>query len=181
MPPVDEKMLKTNRIVSFRNYRNRRIGDFLKGLELTEGRGTGFPIIYDAMERNGSPKPIFETDQDRTFFATTLPIHERYTENEEVSEMPTSQKVAKKTISKTTFKTVSKTVPKTVSKTISKTVPKTVEILKQIKKNPQITYKDLSEVLGVSERGVKYHFQKMSKSGVIKREGSNRHGKWVIL
>ena len=36
--------------VSNRRYRNRRIGDFLKELHLTEGRNTGFKKILDALE-----------------------------------------------------------------------------------------------------------------------------------
>ena len=51
--------------VSNRRYRNRRIGDFLKELHLTEGRNTGFKKIVDALEVNGSPKPEFETDEAR--------------------------------------------------------------------------------------------------------------------
>src|SRR5690625_7733563 len=67
-------MLKKRRIVS-REYRNRRIGDFLKELQLTEGRATGFPKIYDAMKRNGSPEPGFETDDVRTYFLAVLHVH----------------------------------------------------------------------------------------------------------
>jgi predicted HTH transcriptional regulator len=67
-------MLKKKRIVS-REYRNRRIGDFLKELQLTEGRATGFPKIYDAMKRNGSPEPRFETDHERSYFLAVLPVH----------------------------------------------------------------------------------------------------------
>lgn len=40
--------------VSNRRYRNRRIGDFLKELHLTEGRNTGFKKILDALDVNGS-------------------------------------------------------------------------------------------------------------------------------
>ena len=58
-----------------RRYRNRRIGEFLKELELTEGRGTGIPKILRAMKENGSPPPEFRTDDEHTFFATVLPIH----------------------------------------------------------------------------------------------------------
>ncbi len=58
-----------------RRYRNRRIGEFLKELRLTEGRGTGVPSIFKAMRDNGSPRPRFETDAERTFFTTILPIH----------------------------------------------------------------------------------------------------------
>jgi ATP-dependent DNA helicase RecG len=56
-----------------RRYRNRRIGEFLKELDLTEGRCTGIPKIRAAMERNGSPPPRFSTDEGRTFFLVDLP------------------------------------------------------------------------------------------------------------
>ena len=50
--------LKQERILA-RRYRNRRIGEFLKELKLTEGRCTGIPKIRKAMRENGSPEPIY--------------------------------------------------------------------------------------------------------------------------
>ena len=58
-----------------RRYRNRRIGEFLKEMHLTEGRNTGFRKIRNALHNNGSPEPLFETDEERTYFSTTLYIH----------------------------------------------------------------------------------------------------------
>jgi ATP-dependent DNA helicase RecG len=58
-----------------RRYRNRRIGEFFKELELTEGRGTGVPKMRRAMRENGSPDPLFETDENRTYFTVILPVH----------------------------------------------------------------------------------------------------------
>ena len=58
-----------------RRYRNRRIGEFLKELDLAEGRSTGVPKILRAMRANGSPPPTFETDDDRTWFRVRLPAH----------------------------------------------------------------------------------------------------------
>ena len=66
--------LKAGRAVS-RRYRNRRIGEFLKELEMTEGRSTGIPKILKEMAANGSPAPVFETDDDRLSFVTRLPRH----------------------------------------------------------------------------------------------------------
>ena len=60
-----------------RRYRNRRIGEFLKELDLAEARSTGVPKIFRAMRRNGSPEPIFESDENRTWFLVRLPVHER--------------------------------------------------------------------------------------------------------
>ncbi|NHB69854.1 RNA-binding domain-containing protein [Perlabentimonas gracilis] len=47
-----------------RRYRNRRLGDFLKELELTEGRATGIPRIRKALSDNSSPEPLFDFDED---------------------------------------------------------------------------------------------------------------------
>jgi hypothetical protein len=64
-----------------RRYRNRRIGDFLKELHLTEGRNTGFKKILDALKHNGSPLPIFETDENRLSFAVTIYRHPEFTDD----------------------------------------------------------------------------------------------------
>jgi ATP-dependent DNA helicase RecG len=70
--------LRAGKAVS-RRYRNRRIGEFLKELELTEGRSTGIPKILKVMRENGSPAPEFESDDDRTYMLTRLPVHTKAT------------------------------------------------------------------------------------------------------
>lgn len=56
-------------------YRNRRIGDFLKELKLTEGRNTGFPTVFSALQENGSSLPTFEMDENRGYLSVTIPVH----------------------------------------------------------------------------------------------------------
>ena len=80
--------------VSNRRYRNRRIGDILKELHLTEGRNTGFGKILSALEENGSPKPEFETDEGHNYFITRLFIHEAFIEKE-LKETEVGQKGTK--------------------------------------------------------------------------------------
>lgn len=63
------------RRIRARVYRNRRIGDFLKELHLIEGRNTGFPNAFEALERNGSPLPVFEMDESRGFLSVTILAH----------------------------------------------------------------------------------------------------------
>lgn len=58
--------------------RNRRIGEFLKELDLAEARNTGNPVILGATKTNGSPKPILETNTHRDYFTFVLPIHEMF-------------------------------------------------------------------------------------------------------
>ncbi len=71
---VRTKALNEAKIVA-RRYRNRRIGDFLKELDLTEGRCTGIPTIRAAMAENGSLPVQYSTDEDRTHILVELPVH----------------------------------------------------------------------------------------------------------
>ncbi|MDR2614176.1 MAG: putative DNA binding domain-containing protein [Candidatus Accumulibacter sp.] len=66
--------LQAGRAIS-RRYRNRRIGEFLKELDLAEGRSTGIPKILKEMAANGSPPPTFETDDERSSFIIRLLRH----------------------------------------------------------------------------------------------------------
>ena len=77
LPPVKNEDLKNERVVS-RFYRNRRVGDFLKELEYTEGRSTGFPKIHRHLKRNYSPEPKFETDENNLHFLTTIYSHKLF-------------------------------------------------------------------------------------------------------
>ena len=74
---ITDNDISNRRMVS-RRYRNRRIGDFLKELKLVEGRNTGIPTMLRAMERNGSQLPIFDTDEERSYFTVVLPVHQKF-------------------------------------------------------------------------------------------------------
>jgi ATP-dependent DNA helicase RecG len=73
-PSVRLEELRAGR-ASPRRTRNRRIGDVLTELHLTERRGAGIPKILRAMRENGSPPPIFEFDEDRLYFSVRLLVH----------------------------------------------------------------------------------------------------------
>jgi len=65
-------------IEDVRKYRNRRIGEFLRELHLTEGRQTGIPTILKELEKNNSPEPVFATDNERSYFKTTFFINPEF-------------------------------------------------------------------------------------------------------
>ena len=140
-----------------KKYRNRRIGDFLKELKLTEGRNTGIPKIKRALKNNGSPDPIFETDEDRTYFITTILIHEGF---------------------KKDIKSIPKSIPKSILKSISKTQS---NILDLIKNNNIITQQELSKQLNLSLPTIKKNIKILKELGILSRQGSNRNGYWNIL
>lgn len=64
-----------------RRYRNRRLGEFLKELNLTEGRATGIPTIQKKLSENGSPKAIIETDESRSYFLIDIPCRKDFVQD----------------------------------------------------------------------------------------------------
>jgi predicted HTH transcriptional regulator len=85
-----EQLCRQMAIVA-RRYRNRRIGEFFKELKMTEGRCTGIPRILEAIKNNGSPPPIFKTDDERTYFIAVLEIHPDTRQGVEVTNQVTNQ------------------------------------------------------------------------------------------
>ena len=55
------------------------------------------------------------------------------------------------------------------------------EILKVIIYNPFYNRKELSEIFGRTEEGIGYYLKKLTKAGIIKREGAKKNGKWVVV
>ena len=73
--------------VRARRYRNPKIGEFFKEIDLSEKKSTGISKILRELKRNGSPLPEFETDADRTYMITTIRIHEGFeTDNENFAQ-----------------------------------------------------------------------------------------------
>ena len=89
---ISDESIKSLRMVAT-GYRNRRIGGFLKELRLVEGRNTGIPSMLRALENNGSPMPLFETDADRSYFRVTFFVHSAFLpENNRESPKPVKRR-----------------------------------------------------------------------------------------
>jgi ATP-dependent DNA helicase RecG len=55
------------------------------------------------------------------------------------------------------------------------------KILAEIQKNPQITAKQLSEVIGIAQRNVQAHIKVLREHGFVKRDGATFGGRWIIV
>ncbi|HDY76277.1 MAG TPA: transcriptional regulator, partial [Candidatus Marinimicrobia bacterium] len=81
-PSIRIDDLNKGKIIRARRYRNRRIGEFLKELHLTEGKGTGIPTIKRVLELNGSAPAKYDTDGDsRQYFITEFTVHPEFREH----------------------------------------------------------------------------------------------------
>ena len=81
---ISMQAIKEAKSLRSRRYRNRRLGEFLKELDLTEGRATGIPTIQKALAENGSKPASIETDDDRSFFLIDIPCHPNFVGNVQV-------------------------------------------------------------------------------------------------
>lgn len=72
---ITDQMIEKMNFKSNGYYRNRRIGNFLKELQLTEGRNTGIPMTIRALLENGSQKPVFINDYQRRSLTVRIPVH----------------------------------------------------------------------------------------------------------
>ena len=146
-----------------RRYRNRRLGDFLKELDLTEGRSTGVPTIQTKLAENGSPRAIFETTDDRLTFLVTIPVHEGCSESSETAILGSERGSETKTKS---------------SERSSETKDLIIDIIKQ---DPHITAAEIAMQLNMSSRGVEKQIRKLRELGRIKRTGGRFGGYWEIV
>lgn len=77
---ISEKTIAEGKRFVSRYYRNRRLGEFLKELDLSEGHSSGVPTIQEELEKNGSPRAEFFTDENRRAMRIRIPIHPAFLE-----------------------------------------------------------------------------------------------------
>ena len=169
--------------VSNRRYRNRRIGDILKELHLTEGRNTGFGKILSALEENGSPKPEFETDEGHNYSITRLFVHKAFMRRGQkgaevdLKGAKVGQKGAE--VGQKGAEVGSKGA-KVDQKGVKKGTERSLEILNRMRENPFVTQVKLMEEFNLSRKQIQNIIQYLRLNGLVEREGSNRSGKWIV-
>ena len=145
-----------------RRYRNRRLGDFLKELDLTEGRSTGVPTIQEKLADNGSPRATFETTEDRLTFLIHIPIHAG------CGNKPATEKTTVITTEKSAIGS-------------EKSSEKNQAIISAIRLNPKVTAAEIAMKLGVSSRAVEKRIKTLRENGVIRRIGGDKGGYWEVI
>lgn len=143
--------LRRFRAVS-RRYRNRRVGEFLKELHLTEGRNTGIHKMLRSLSENGSPQPLLETDEERLYFLTT--IYARNPGNEGAPAEPRTSKKASE---------------------------RREQVLAYLSEHPSSTLLGASVELGVGMSTLNRDVAELKAEEKLRREGPNKGGMWVAL
>ena len=155
---IDMDDLKKGQAIA-RRYRNRRIGEFLKEIDLSEKKSTGITKILNKLKVNGSPMPEFMTDAERSYMIVTIYPHEGF-EVDEQANVPINDPV-----------NVSINVP----------IKRAEKLLSQLRLTPEITAEELAKMFSVTLKTIQRDLNKLKKNGQIRRFGSNKTGHWEII
>lgn len=137
---------------------NRRSGDYLRDLQLSEGRATGIPTIQDELRKNGSEPARIETDEGRTYFLIEIPCREGF-ENEMDAKNGTINGMINGTINE-----------------------RETALIAEIAKQPGIKKNELAEKMNLSVRTISRVLQNLSSDalGLIEYSGSKKTGGYVL-
>ena len=158
---ISKAAIEAGNMLHSRRYRNRRLGDFLKELGLTEGRSTGIPTIQEELQKNGSPRATIETNDERSFINVFIPIHEGCNDTVILNDAE----------SVTTNDTANDTA------NLSNPQKRIIEI---IKSNNRITYDEMAASLHLGRKTIARHIAILKEKGILKRMGEDKNGHWAI-
>lgn len=152
---ISQKTIAEGERFKSRYYRNKRLGEFLKELDLTEGKSTGIPTIQEELRDNGSPKATFETDDERRAVTVEIPIHPDFLiEHSEPQNGPQNEPQNTNSVEDV--------------------------ILQLIRMNKHVTREEMASQMEVSLSTVKRAINKLKASGIIEYEGPSKGGYWII-
>lgn len=136
--------------------RNPIIADLLRRTHYIERIGTGIGRMRDLMKCAGLKEPEF--DYDDYFFDANFQRPSYYDENYGTYDLSKNNK-------------------NKLKQNLNKTQ---VKILDLIRKNPEITQKEMAERIELSEAAIKKNISILQDKEIILRKGARKKGKWII-
>ncbi|MCQ2329305.1 MAG: putative DNA binding domain-containing protein [Paludibacteraceae bacterium] len=150
--------IREGKLLRSRRYRNRRLGEFLKELALTEGRSTGIPTIQDELARNGSPAATIETDEARTYFIIDIPCHPDFKDD-----------------------ILTLNGENGVKDGVKELTERQRNILNVIRENGGISVAEMAQKTTIPTRTIQRELAELQKTGVLTRVGSKKEGYWLVM
>ena len=177
--------------------RNKVIAKIFRVIKLSESIGSGFNKMFDGWKSyyKNTPKitenfdnykitflkpaqqPIITKEQQALL--RSMPVGEFFDMiNKKGSQKRWSEKVVGKGGQKTW---VNKWSGKVVGKGGQKLTVKQLVVLAILNKKPDITRKELAEVLKINQSAVQKYLNRFKKLGILEREGPDKGGYWKVL
>ena len=144
--------------------RNPDISSVFYRRGLVENWGRGTQSIVELCLSAGLPVPVF-SEENRCAKTTIFVLKETEKTREETEK---TREETEKTREET-------------EKTREETEKTREEILLLIRENPEITMAQMAQKVGITQKGVEWHVAKLRREKVLKREGSTKKGRWLII
>lgn len=180
------------------DYRNPVIADAMRTLGYVNRFGRGIGRVKEELAENGNGDPTFDTGQIGSF--RVIVNLTKYAETEGTQTVERSQSEGQQTKqqgerSQTTAESsqsegersqrkeqarhwAEETLPVSIRSDARKNM---VEILCLVAENPNETADSIASQLGKTQRGVQKIMASLQKLGVLKREGADFGGRWVLV
>ena len=162
------------------DYRNPVIAVAMKTLGYVNQFGRGVETVQEELKANKNGMAVFKFDDITTFKVTVMSadlIEEDSTDSTDKTEVEQKNKNNVGDESEMSRRNVGEMSEKTV---VDKLTDRQKEILKHIEQNNEISAKELSALLEITDRTVERDIHKLKKMGVLERIGSDRGGYWKI-
>ena len=151
-------------------------------LDLIQSYGSGIRRAKNAMKDNGSPALVYGPENDTDDYTQVIAYI-----NAEFAKVMAEEK----------GQTITGTKRKNDTENDTETIPEGVtiflenynnkkrltaeKIIKAILFDSHITIPEIAKVSGSSERTIKRYLKEFQMAGVLKREGSDTCGEWILL
>lgn len=160
---IDMEKFATGKVRA-RRYRNPKIGEFFKEIDLSEKKSTGISKILRELKRNGSPLPEFETDADRTYMIATIRIHERF-------------ETANKNFGQKNDRSLTEVL---IGVLPQKNYDKVLPILKYLEKNGKITPQPAEMVIKKSKSTTYRYLTMLVETGYVEVSGNTNNATYRL-
>jgi len=135
-----------------------------------ERLGTGTGDMIRRCREAGLPEPVFALEDGfRISLGRPLPQPSSSVTTEE-----TEEETKEETKEESRGQEISGAAPGKAS--ISRE-----QILAELRSHPEVTIAELARQLNLSDSGVEYNLRKLRQEGRIRREGSTKAGRWVVI
>ena len=144
----------------------------MKELDLSEGHSSGIPTIQEELEKNGSPRAEFFTDEDRRAMRIRIPIHPAFLEED---------KNVIENVIENVIDISEKRIRECIPSYSKKKAARAFEIVKMISDNPKVSIGEMRIELDVTDRTIARYISELKEHSIIDRIGPDNGGSWKIL
>ena len=164
LPKTLKKLLETDQSLP----RNPILAKIFRAVKLAENAGFGLDKMFDGWKSYQNKEPIFKDDFDSTII--TFPFSMIKLQKETTHAIGEGDVVIEdENLVVMTWIELRKRLGKNQ-----------IRIIEKFQQNSKITAKELAKYLGLTERGVEWHIDKLRTLGIVDRIGAKKGGYWIV-